>query len=116
MPFFEASGSIPVEVYSKKDTDEAIEEMKDKLRHYPMFIAMLESDKLEIAKDKIKIRHQKYKRCKKMAEYCNAKIEEYRAKYDADEGFGDEWLYWIKFMRKWRCKWLRLAEKFKEER
>ena len=46
------------------------------------------------------IRRHKYKRCKKMADYCNAKIEEYRTKYDADEGFGDEWLYWIRFMRK----------------
>jgi hypothetical protein len=64
-------------------------------------------------KDK-EIRHHKYKRCRKMADYCNAKIEEYRAKYDADEGFGDEWLYWIRFMRKWMRRWLELAEKFKE--
>lgn len=75
-----------------------------------------EVDKFIAGKDKeiAELRHHKYKRCLVMAAYCNAKIEEYRANYDAGEGFGDEWLYWIKFMRKWMRRWREFADKFKE--
>ena len=97
--------------YEKSEADAVIAELKDKLRHYPMFIAMLESDKLEIAKDKIKIRHQKYKRCLAMARWCNYWANYWECCQPFDCGM---FIARAKFFRKWHKRWRELAEKFKE--
>lgn len=113
-----------VEAYLKSEADKVIAELQSKLEAKELELVNLKCDALNTDKARkewlqlarkqaMNIRHQKYKRCKKMADYCNAKIEEYRAEYDADEGFRDEWLYWIKFMRKWMYRWLQLADNFK---
>ena len=53
----------------------------------------------------IEIRHQKYKRCLKMAEWCNACLYQFPA-------FGtpsNKERWW----EKWHDKWLDIADKFK---
>ena len=60
------------------------------------------------------IRHHKYKRCLALAKMCQEKAAHYRAEYNAEEGFGDGWLKWIRWARKWGNRWLAIAEKFKE--
>lgn len=74
-----------IRVYKENDVDKVIEELKDKLRHYPMMVALLESDKKEIAELKAqkaqaeddcaywkakaqRERHHKFKRCLAMTE------------------------------------------------
>lgn len=53
------------------------------------------------------IRHQKYKRCLAMAEWCNSEI----GIADTDGDYEDMLRY-----QKWHERWLKLAEKFKEEK
>lgn len=125
----------PTQVYLESEADKVIAELKDKLRHYPMMVALLESDKKEIAELKKacndkddwclhtlkELRHQKYKRCLAMADFCTS---EYHRCYAVGNGF---WLvrgdtesrdkYRKKaddFWSKWRKRWRELAEKFKE--
>lgn len=51
------------------------------------------------------LRHQKYKRCEAMAEWCDAESDV----ADADGDYED-----MKWYQKWHNKWLELAELFKE--
>ena len=46
--------------YLKSEADKVIAELKDKLRHYPMMVALLESDKKEIAELKEEQRWRKF--------------------------------------------------------
>ena len=59
-------------------------------------------------------RHQKYKRCLAMAEMCNARYDEEDAKVNGRgascEYISKEMKYW----ERWRWRWLKIAEKFKE--
>lgn len=60
------------------------------------------------------LRHQKYKRCLSMAEMCNARYDEEDAKVN---GCGASWEYIskeMKYWERWRNRWLKIAEKFKE--
>lgn len=60
---------------------------------------------LKTEADKV-IAHQKYKRCELMAMWCWAIRELNR--------FGDQ--DYMNFAEKWRKRWLKLAEHFKEDR
>lgn len=97
------------EFYVKSEVDETIAELRDKLRHYPVFIAMLESDKLEILNDKIKIRHQKCKRCLAMVKYCEYRFMNLEKMIDTEYRTKK-----MRFSHRWWVKWLKLADKFKE--
>ena len=59
-------------------------------------------------KDK-KLRHSNYKRCLAMAERCKDKIENV-VQYNEH----DDWLIINEYWERWRERWLKLAEKFKE--
>ena len=62
------------------------------------------------------IRHNKYKRCLAMAEMCEARYDEEDAKVN---GCGASWEYIskeIKYWERWQLRWLKIAEKFKEEK
>ena len=105
------------EVYSKSDVDEVIAE-KDKeiqrlenlcasYRHDCDNLAIREANALkEIGRDNRVIRHQKYKRCLAMANWCEAKLYAYPS-------FGTESTE-KKWWQKWHKSWLELAEQFKE--
>jgi len=99
--------------------------LKDKLRHYPMMVALLESNKKEIAELKDidsknrsayykdlsmmakDVEHQKFKRCLAMARQCHNESLWWYSK-----GYGFE--KYDKFWEKWEKRWLELAGKFKE--
>lgn len=108
-----------VQVYFKSETDKVIAELKDKLRHYPFMVAMLEHDKLEILGHKDIIRHQKYKRCLAMANLCAKTVDHLNSEgyiYEK-EGRADEVNDCIKgteFYHKWYERWLKIAEQFEE--
>ena len=53
------------------------------------------------------VRHQKYKRCFAMAEWCDTEVG------IADTAGNYEDMLWY---QKWYKRWLKLAEKFKEEK
>ena len=62
----------------------------------------------------LEIRRQKRKRCLAMAEMCNARYDEEDAKVN---GCGASWEYIskeMKYLERWRNKWLEFADKFKE--
>ena len=128
---------IPIKVYSKKDTDEAIKEMNDKLRYY---LILLETAQLVLRLNKPEAlysnldtmtrlsheidvvarreRHQKYKRCLAMAKWCRlhdefTQLESERLGLQQREIFMEyrrKAMWWYK----WHKRWLELAKKFKE--
>lgn len=53
------------------------------------------------------LRHQKYKRCLAMAEWCDSEI----GIADTDGDYEDMLRY-----QKWHERWMKLAEQFKEEK
>ena len=89
--------------YIKSEADKLIAELN-------MRICDGDED-FEIANNQIErllkiVRHQKYKRCLSMVLYCEALIL-------------NEFLMnpeYIKWLGKWRKKWLKIAEQFKEEK
>jgi hypothetical protein len=116
------------EVYLKSEADKVISELKDKLRHYPMMVALLESDKKKISELKKacndkddwclhtlkELRHHKCKRCLAMAEWCNSEMGRetfacFRPRH-TKEVWREEHKYWAK----WRKIWFELYIKFKE--
>jgi hypothetical protein len=61
------------------------------------------------------IAHHKFKRCLDKAEMCKARYDEEDAKVN---GYGASWDYEskeMKYWERWHKRWLKLAEKFKEE-
>lgn len=72
--------------------------------------------------DKV-IRRQKYKRCFAMAKQCRESMRLMRT-YEATDDYwnlepGHDAEYFCKkgdFYKKWRNRWLKLAEKFKEDK
>ena len=92
---------VPSDVYLKSEVDKLIAELN---------IRICEGDEdFEIANNQIKrllkiVRHQKYKRCFAMSEWCNAEI----GIADTDGDYKD-----MQWYQKWYERWLKLAEKFK---
>ena len=125
-------GTGLADYYLKSEADKVIAELKDKLRHYPMMVALLESDKKEIAELKKEkeyvtehttevieaqeqaIRHHKYKRCLAMADMCSEALCYWdNVKYSFFKGEA----YCFRKMNhygKWGQIWLAISEKFKE--
>ena len=90
----------PADVYLKSEADKLIAELN---------MRICEGDEdFEIANNQIKrliklVRHQKYKRCLAMAEWCNTEV----GIADTDGNYED--MLWY---QKWYECWLKLAEKF----
>jgi hypothetical protein len=63
-------------------------------------------DKVLAEKDK-QLRHHKFKRCLNKAEWCDTKADWYY-------GIGRSLRCRVDFFIKWRDKWLKIAEKFRE--
>jgi hypothetical protein len=134
------------EFYLKSETDKVIAEkdkeiatLKDKLRHYPIMAALLESDKKEIAEleDKLQSANEQIENLinsassimlfqdsvndNKCAELRHQKFKRCLAMarqchneslWWYSKGYGFE--KYDKFWEKWEKRWLELAEKFKE--
>ena len=106
-------------VYSKSEADEVIAELKDKLQNVSSLLNqtrewLVESQKLHkrCADNAVKvIRHQKYKRCLAMAEWCESMCYWFSARFDHHELVDN--VKWELFDR-WRLRWAKLADKFKE--
>lgn len=106
------------EFYIKSEADKLIAELN-------MRICDGDED-FEIANNQINrllkiVRHQKYKRCIAMAEQCKESLRLMRAYEVTDDywniEFGHDAEYFCKrgdFYKKWRKRWLELAEQFKE--
>lgn len=89
-------------VIDKASVDEAVSELKDKLRHYPMMAALLDNDNQEIRK-------QKRNRCLAMRNYCLSELElAFRNPCLSESVRG------CVFFRRWANKWSELADKFKD--
>ena len=88
--------------YLKSEADKLIAELN---------MRICEGDEdFEIANNQIKrliklVRHQKYKRCLAMAEWCDTEV----GIADTDGDYED-----MQWYQKWYKRWLKLAEKFKE--
>ena len=108
----------PADVYIKSDVDKLIAELN---------MRICEGDEdFEIANNQINrllkiVRHQKYKRCLVMAEQCKESLRLMRV-YEVNDDYwnlepGHDAEYFCKkcdFYSKWRKRWLKLAEQFKE--
>ena len=104
--------------YLKSEADKLIAELN---------MRICDSDEdFEIANNQIErllkiVRHQKYKRCLVMAEQCKESMRLMRT-YEATDDYWDPELghdaeYFFKkgdFYKKWRKRWLKIAEKFNE--
>ena len=93
---------VPSDVYLKSEADKLIAELN-------MRICDGDED-FEIANNQINrllkiVRHQKYKRCLAMSEWCDAEADV----ADADGDYED-----MRWYQKWHERWLKLAEQFKE--
>jgi hypothetical protein len=86
-------------VYLKSEADKVIAELKESVN------GLILDNYL---KDK-ETRHNKYKRCLNKAEWCDTKADWYY-------GIGRSLRCRVDFFIKWRDKWLKIAEKFKEEK
>ena len=84
------------ECYDADEVDKVIARSKEKL---------VEQTTLRVWAE-LQLRHQKYKRCLAMVLYCEALIL-------------NEFLInpeYIKWLGKWRKRWLKIAEQFKEDK
>lgn len=121
-------------VYLKSEADNAIAEQKDKLQNVSSLLNetrewLVESQKLHkrCADNAVKvIRHNKYKRCLAMAEWCEATaLWSYQAANTLPVGFHatlygkpvmiepDRLFKRYVLLTRWHKRWLKLAEKFK---
>ena len=120
-------GGDLVECYLKSEADKVIEEKDKEIQRLENLcesyridcdnLAIREANACkEIERDNKQLRHQKYKRCLAMAEMCEARYDEEDAKVN---GCGASWEYIskeIKYWERWQLRWLKIAEKFKEEK
>ena len=98
--------SLSGQFYRKSEADKYINLLKDKA-NYNEFAYKLKSEELadtcRFYEDEL--RHQKYRRCLAMANWCN------------DRYILDDCLYElgkIGFYKRWEKRWMELAEKFEE--
>ena len=109
-------GSIAdAQVYLKSEADKVIEELRNeadvyKAKYEQEYDIAVHNEK-QLSVMRIELRHHKYKRCLAMAKWCSERI----ARIEKDYAFwrhGKD--YASNFYKRWRKRWLELAEKFKE--
>jgi hypothetical protein len=112
-PFGERS-----QVYLKSEADKVIAELKDKALQYKVLdkehCRDLNTQERFFAKQ---IAHNKYKRCLAMAKWCHNQREIYERdsyNWELEDDAVNSLRNKANIMRKWRKRWLKLAEKFKE--
>lgn len=60
------------------------------------------------------LRKERHKRCMRLVDWCRSQYNYYKCEYDYDEGFGDAWLRWMRWCKKWESRWLAIAAKYEE--
>ena len=107
------------EVYIKSEADKVIADLEEKHKTEVKELLCLIRDKENnfnraFDSEEKELRRHKYKRCLAMAEMCNARDDEEDAKVNGRgascEYISKEMKYW----ERWRWRWLKIAEKFKE--
>lgn len=99
----------PTQVYLKSEADNVIEELKKEKKY-----AIDNVTKVINAQER-EIRHQKYKRCLDKAMWCESeenRLEAIAPIFDTDK---ECWEYNSDYWVKWRQRWLKIAEKFKNK-
>ena len=94
----------------KKEVGQLLMEIEEQKRLRDMALASV-PNVLKVMKI---IQHHKYKRCLAMARMCSARHDEEDTKVN---GHGASWDYTskeMKYWKRWRQRWLDIAEKFKE--
>lgn len=113
------SGKIQAtRVYIKSEADKVIAELKNEIEKQKQLRDMALSSVPNVLKVMKIIQHHKYKRCLAMARWCHNQREIYeRDSYDWELEVVVKRTLWNKanIMRKWRQRWLELAEKFKDK-
>ena len=102
------------EYYTRIDADNVIAEKDAEIARFKdirkVHVEAIESMGAGLLQDYDEIRHQKYKRCLAMAKWCDDRI--WRVEHDyAFWQYGKD--YALNFYKKWRQRWLKIAEKFK---
>ena len=112
-------------VYRQEDADAVIAEKDAEIQKWKAALDACERqfqekvDEIAVLLDKLieeqsKVARHKYKRCLDKAEMCLARYDEEDARVN---GRGASWDYIskeMKYWERWRWRWLKLAEKFKE--
>ena len=106
------------QLYLKSEADKVIAEKDAEIQRLKdirkVHVEAIESMGAGLLQDNDEIRHQKYKRCLAMAEMCEARYDEEDAKVN---GCGASWEYIskeMKYWERWRNRWLKIAELFKD--
>jgi hypothetical protein len=104
-------GGDLVECYLKSEADKVIAELKDDCSYWKTMSRKCADDNEVMAKQRAdafkRECNQKYKRCLAMAKWCDTKADWYY-------GIGRSLRCRVDFFIKWRDKWLKIAEKFRE--
>ena len=97
------------QIYLKSEADKVIADLEESHKKEVKQLLILNREQANAAnrlRDSMErvIRHNKYKRCLAMAWWCSAELGM----------LVSTWEFKIKHYKKWQKRWLKLAEKFKE--
>ena len=98
-----------IRAYKESEADKVISDLEESHKMEVEQLLILNREQANAAnrlRDSMErvIRHNKYKRCLAMAWWCSAELGM----------FVSTWEFKIKHYKKWQKRWLKLAEKFKE--
>ena len=94
--------------YPKSEADKLIAELKHDVE---MWIGSYEASRRVNARTESELRHQKYKRCLAMAAMCAKEVESLESLVYGVEGAFEKYTLY----KKWRNRWLKIAEQFKDK-
>ena len=94
--------AITLQMYPKAETDAVIAELEERIADGDKDFEMANNQNERLLKI---IRHHKYRWCLAMAWWCSAELGMLVSTWESK----------IKYYKRWQKRWLKLAEKFKEE-
>ena len=117
--YFNTGNHDLAKVYLKTEVDHYIAELEEKHKKEVEQLLILNREQANAAnrlRDSMEqaLRHHKYKRCLRLAMWCESeenRLEAIAPIFDTDK---ECWEYNSDYWYKWHKRWLELAEKFKE--